>query len=371
MIIFLISFKGLKTTQSNVLVIGVVLFISFSSKDCYGVDYVSTAVPGTYSPAGVPGATDNITITHDWSSYNHPLFDNYQGVLIISATGYLKVAGTFTTWHSSAISIATGGTLRVTGGCAFRAQDVVGYGINSVDNLGTIIVDGDFDNQFCNKCTTCADAGSCASDPDCHWTNTGTVITGGSYAANGLCNAALPVELTFFSVVADGAIDEVTWETVSEVNSDSFEVQVSLDATKFTTIETISAAGFSNTRKKYSTSIIRSNLDRNPTARYYRIKMVDLDGTYQYSVINTTKGNKYEDVLKIQSKGQIVLNVQESACYEIVIYSSIGVVIYSDSICLEENDNYTFRIGYTGFCVVTVSKNKKVQISQRGFLSVF
>lgn len=95
----------------------------------------------------------------------------------------------------------------------------------------------------------------------------------------------MPVELTYFEAQeTDSGRVEIRWETVSESNSAYFEVQQSSDGMNFEPLTQIAAAGNSHH------PIIYSTLDYEPEViNYYRLKIVDQDGTYAYSEIRMAK----------------------------------------------------------------------------------
>jgi Secretion system C-terminal sorting domain len=73
----------------------------------------------------------------------------------------------------------------------------------------------------------------------------------------------------------------IEWATASEQNSLQFELEHSMDGRNFTPIATVPAAGNSNTQKSYSavhTGPVRG-------INFYRIKQVDMDGSFRYSAI--------------------------------------------------------------------------------------
>ncbi len=76
----------------------------------------------------------------------------------------------------------------------------------------------------------------------------------------------------------------INWKTITEVNTNYFEVQRSNDGRDFTTIGSEPAAGYSNAPKNYS------KYDQLSTSGtyYYRIKLVDRDGRFSYSEVKST-----------------------------------------------------------------------------------
>ncbi|MDH3244281.1 MAG: zinc-dependent metalloprotease [Saprospiraceae bacterium] len=95
-------------------------------------------------------------------------------------------------------------------------------------------------------------------------------------------SAILPVELVDFQAEGGEVVNWIAWETASEINSDYFVVERSIDAkeSSFTSIGTLPAAGNRDQPSLYEL------IDKYPAVHnYYRLKSVDLDGSTQYSEI--------------------------------------------------------------------------------------
>ena len=104
----------------------------------------------------------------------------------------------------------------------------------------------------------------------------------------------LPVTLVDFHALreSDGSVD-LKWETAQEQNSQFMEVQRSGDGKVFTTIGRVAAAGNSTTPRDYTLT------DKTPLAgrNYYRLRMVDIDGTFKYSkVLQVAMGDVTEGI---------------------------------------------------------------------------
>ena len=95
---------------------------------------------------------------------------------------------------------------------------------------------------------------------------------------------ALPITLTRFDAVwnKEGWVDLV-WETESETNADGFVVERSLDGRKWEAIDKLSARGSVDSRAEYRTKDLKPEAGYN----YYRLKMLDLDGTFEYSPLRS------------------------------------------------------------------------------------
>jgi hypothetical protein len=94
----------------------------------------------------------------------------------------------------------------------------------------------------------------------------------------------LPITLLRFDAnpIGDNAA-ELVWVTVSEINSDRFEIERSIDGLVFHKVGEVKASANSIVEKHYT------YFDHNITTSlvYYRLKMVDFDGLYTYSKIKT------------------------------------------------------------------------------------
>lgn len=92
----------------------------------------------------------------------------------------------------------------------------------------------------------------------------------------------LPVTLANFDAQNLENQAHLTWSTMDETNSSHFEIQRSANGHNWAVIETVPATSESQTKTTYNA------LDRSPLSgeNFYRLKMVDADGTFAYSSIN-------------------------------------------------------------------------------------
>ena len=102
-----------------------------------------------------------------------------------------------------------------------------------------------------------------------------------SYYNVGCDLITLPVKLVSFTAVTAGKNANITWQSASQINTKLFDLQRSVDGSKFSSIYNTSAAGNSNTGIKYSF------IDRDiPSGSiFYRLKIIDNDGTTSYSKV--------------------------------------------------------------------------------------
>lgn len=92
----------------------------------------------------------------------------------------------------------------------------------------------------------------------------------------------LPVKLISFDVKLNNKDQrQVSWTTAEEINSLYFQIERSFDGTNWEAAAKIDAKGQSNAQVNYSYT------DASPVngAVYYRLKMIDIDGSFTYSAI--------------------------------------------------------------------------------------
>jgi Secretion system C-terminal sorting domain len=101
-------------------------------------------------------------------------------------------------------------------------------------------------------------------------------------------NSLLPVELTQFTASRKGNSAFLQWETATELNASHYEIEWSNDARTFKAIGRIKAHGTTSVPQKYQFT------DAQPEkgVQYYRLKIVDNDNTYGYSLIRSVLFDK-------------------------------------------------------------------------------
>ncbi len=99
----------------------------------------------------------------------------------------------------------------------------------------------------------------------------------------------LPVKLAAFSVKKEGNAALLQWVTTEEVNSDRFEIERSADTRHWHTAGQVPARGEGDSPQTYSyTDALLLTLDGGSNGkRYYRLKMIDRDGSHSYSDIRS------------------------------------------------------------------------------------
>ena len=129
-----------------------------------------------------------------------------------------------------------------------------------------------------------------------YWTGAGNVTVGKNMDGNAkniaildnfivqkYANALLPLKLLDFNAEAKNKLAAVKWTTAEEINVASYIIERSSNGTAFTAIGSVAAAnGYSNSNYYQFTD----SLPFSPVS-YYRLKMINNNGSFTYSAIKT------------------------------------------------------------------------------------
>lgn len=161
----------------------------------------------------------------------------------------------------------------------------------------------------------------------------------------------LPVELIKFEVKKDNGKASLEWKTASEQNSVQYEIERSSDGINFNKLGEIKILGNSETVREYNYLDISPNAGSN----YYRLKIVDYDGSYEYSDVATMSfgtdivimvaPNPVVDVLTIDA-GEIGKNVTAT----VEVFDQSGKQLYQQ---LVEFQNGQYETNATELNVTT------------------
>ncbi len=138
------------------------------------------------------------------------------------------------------------------------------------------------------------------------------------------CSSVLPIELLYFNGERKYCSQNMLiWSTATETNNDHFEIERSSDAINFKKIKEIPGSINSLETKKYVYT------DSNPESgiNYYRLKQVDLDGTYKYAPIVDLDNSCVKDLKIIKILNLLGQEVTEDFGGPKLIYYSDGSVI--------------------------------------------
>lgn len=150
----------------------------------------------------------------------------------------------------------------------------------------------------------------------------------------------LPLTLKNFTVTENNCSSRLEWSTSDEVNFSFFDIE-RRKATAFESIGKVVAQGNENGITYYSYT------DQNPDAAIYsyRLKMVDMDGKFQYSPTKSLNLNcsQESDWVQVypnpaQEYANLMIKNESQAVYQVSIVNTLGQVVYTTT---EELNNET------------------------------
>ncbi|MFI5221042.1 MAG: T9SS type A sorting domain-containing protein [Bacteroidia bacterium] len=113
-------------------------------------------------------------------------------------------------------------------------------------------------------------------------------------------NNPLPVELIELSVNKSKDDVIINWSTASEQNSSWFEIERSLDGKNFSSVGNVKAGGYSRTYLSYVFTDYNIFKPGNTGIIYYRLKIVDKDGSFDYSkTVSVNSNNEMDESITV------------------------------------------------------------------------
>ncbi len=106
----------------------------------------------------------------------------------------------------------------------------------------------------------------------------GGILSATNFPIQNASSTPLPIELADFTAQTSNGDVTLNWQTISEINSDVFEVQ-HLANGEWVTVATVQAAGASTDVRSYTQAVKGLQVGTH----YFRLKSVDKDGGVKYS----------------------------------------------------------------------------------------
>ena len=132
----------------------------------------------------------------------------------------------------------------------------------------------------------------------------------------------------------------LSWTTSLEVNSDYFSVQRSTDGSNWQQLGTVKAKGFSSVSSNYS---FTDPTPLNGTG-YYRLKIVDQDGKYEFSKVISVSMNDQPVPLVVYNNPfadaiRLKINTAESDNLSLVLADVTGKILIRQTLNTQAGDN--------------------------------
>ena len=141
----------------------------------------------------------------------------------------------------------------------------------------------------------------------------------------------LPVVLSLFNGFANETANQLYWNSVTETGTSFYELERSSDGINFTDIAKINALGNSTSSKDYT------YLDENVGNQnwYYRLRMVDMNGNFNYSNIISINRNTDKSVVKVYpnpATDKIVVTHNKTSNAILNMYNVEGQLVHSEKL---------------------------------------
>lgn len=170
-------------------------------------------------------------------------------------------------------------------------------------------------------------------------------VHGVSMSGSFTASAALPITLSSFNIAELNNKAVLKWTTDMELNSSYFSIRKSLDGITFKEIAKVTAAGNSNTEKKYSYTDEKTSAAKFV---YYSLGITDKDGKVQLSPIKIYKNKLATAKLilslspnPISSMGHLMLkfNAENKGVMIAKLYDEQGKIVLTSSLSAEKGIN--------------------------------
>lgn len=246
-------------------------------------------------------------------------------------------------------------------------------GGGNIDDGGTYTVDIDwnattqqldiyFDGNLRLSCINDFVTNTFAGTSQVYWG--ATSATGGLNNQQYFCPSTivlLPVELKRFESVCNGKNEVFEWSTASESRVDRFILEYTYNGLVYFPVGEVTANGNSQYESNYSFEVDSKDVKQ----RYYRLKMIDTDGMYEYTDIIASKRCSISSELinTIVHKDKI-LNVSSSRDVAIKITNQMGQIVYDDSSMSDVHTIETTSFN-TGLYFIITSDKEGIQESEK------
>lgn len=182
-------------------------------------------------------------------------------------------------------------------------------------------------------------------------------------------NTPLPVSLVNFGANAAGKNALISWTTANERNSSYFEIHASVDGKNFKPLTKVKASGNSNTLKTYGYN--HTGALATASTVYYRLKTVDLDGSFVWSeIVSVTEKRAVAAEVAVypnpfNSSLSLALPANTEAQVELI--SIQGVSVLTQNITANQNGVVTIdglnKLS-NGVYFIKVTQNGETQVSK-------
>jgi len=173
------------------------------------------------------------------------------------------------------------------------------------------------------------------------------------------CNVVLATNLAAFTISAMQDNVQLKWRS-SETNTDYFEVQRSANGNQFQSIHKIIASPGNNVNYSYT------DYSPLPGKNYYRLKLADKSGGYDYSQVlytTVTRNNSFT-IYPTFTEGKIHISAVRTPL-DIIVYNATGKAVKRVALQNPEQDLDVSSLAAGNYIIYNPTFNKSVKFVKR------
>lgn len=215
------------------------------------------------------------------------------------------------------------------------------YTVDIVWNAATTTLEIYFDGNLRLSCVNDFVTNTFGGNSEVYWG--ATSATGGLNNQQYFCPSTvvvLPTELLSFESICTGEEEILKWVSASEHRTNYFQIEYTYDGLLYHPIGQLQAAGESNEVLQYELTVPTTDTKQ----RYYRMKMVDLDGAFSYSsIIASSNCANTSSLIGSWTQANNLLKVVTTESCNLQLYTTLGQEINSSNL-----SGKNFQLDLTG-----------------------
>ena len=160
----------------------------------------------------------------------------------------------------------------------------------------------------------------------------------------------LPVEMTYFTATRQDKDALLKWETANETNNAYFEIELTTEPNpivdeNFEVVGRVEGHGTTSQTHQYS---FVDNRPNKTGVHYYRLKQVNLDGSFEYSDVRAVKFNEHSKLLIYPNPFTTQLNIldknKSEGIREIELIDTHGRVVFQKNITSDSSEEILLEL---------------------------
>lgn len=174
-----------------------------------------------------------------------------------------------------------------------------------------------------------------------------------------LGSGVLPVVLTEFRATAQKNKVLLKWNTASENDNRSFDIERSTDGTNFSPIAVVDGNGTTTSARSYDYTDLQAVKGKN----YYRLKINGLNGRHEFSDIKTAMIDYGKLISLLNNPVRDRLIIDASSATKVVLMNLSGQVLQNVQLKQGRNEIAVSQFGAGTYFVRSIADNESLKFS--------